>query len=102
MKYIYSLSELSQSDLLLAGGKAANLGVLIRAGLPVPPGFCITTDAYRAFVAANDLQALILRADPFRKGGRSAVAGNRLHADPRSVYGGSDTRRSHHGNSVGL
>ena len=29
------------------GGKAANLGELIRAGLPVPPGFCLTTEAYR-------------------------------------------------------
>src|SRR5690349_14926590 len=29
------------------GGKAANLGVLLAAGLPVPPGFCLTTAAYR-------------------------------------------------------
>ena len=29
------------------GGKAANLGELIWAGLPVPPGFCLTTEAYR-------------------------------------------------------
>jgi len=31
----------------LVGGKAANLGELIGAGLPVPPGFCLTTEAYR-------------------------------------------------------
>lgn len=37
------------------GGKAANLGALLRAGLPVPDGFVITTDAYRAFVADNGL-----------------------------------------------
>jgi phosphohistidine swiveling domain-containing protein len=61
MSFIKSLAELGQADLLLAGGKAANLGVLIRAGLPVPPGFCVTTDAYRAFVAANSLEAPILR-----------------------------------------
>lgn len=29
------------------GGKAANLGEMIWAGLPVPPGFCLTTEAYR-------------------------------------------------------
>ena len=29
------------------GGKAANLGELMRAGLPVPAGFCLTTRAYR-------------------------------------------------------
>ncbi|WP_307080352.1 PEP/pyruvate-binding domain-containing protein [Arthrobacter pascens] len=31
----------------LVGGKAANLGELVTAGLPVPGGFCVTTDAYR-------------------------------------------------------
>jgi pyruvate,water dikinase len=34
------------------GGKAANLGVLLAAGLPVPPGFCVTTAAYRQVAAA--------------------------------------------------
>ncbi len=32
------------------GGKAAALGALIRAGLPVPPGFCLTAAAYRQWV----------------------------------------------------
>jgi pyruvate,water dikinase len=37
-----------QGDLLaVVGGKAGNLGELARAGLPVPPGFCLTTQAYR-------------------------------------------------------
>ena len=55
------------------GGKAANLGETIGAGLPVPPGFCLTTDAYRnavgpagldgvhsalAATGTNDLEAL--------------------------------------------
>ncbi|HEY6064880.1 MAG TPA: PEP/pyruvate-binding domain-containing protein [Thermoanaerobaculia bacterium] len=31
----------------VVGGKAANLGELIGAGLPAPPGFCVTTEAYR-------------------------------------------------------
>ncbi|MGH3548316.1 MAG: PEP/pyruvate-binding domain-containing protein, partial [Pseudonocardiaceae bacterium] len=39
----------------VVGGKAANLGELIRAGFPVPAGFCITTAAYQqAAVAAFD------------------------------------------------
>ena len=33
------------------GGKGANLITMHRAGLNVPPGFCVTTDAYRAAVA---------------------------------------------------
>ncbi len=32
------------------GGKALNLGRLLRADLPVPPGFCVTTPAYRRVV----------------------------------------------------
>jgi len=41
------------------GGKGASLARLARAGLPVPPGFHVTTAAYRRFVAANGLQAAI-------------------------------------------
>ena len=38
--------DIDRAALPLAGGKAANLGELIRAGLPVPDGFCVTTAAY--------------------------------------------------------
>ncbi|MFQ5857349.1 MAG: PEP/pyruvate-binding domain-containing protein, partial [Anaerolineae bacterium] len=61
MRYIKPFLELGPDDVALAGGKAVSLGDLTRAGFPVPPGFCVTTDAYRAFVAANDLRAEILR-----------------------------------------
>jgi rifampicin phosphotransferase len=43
------------------GGKGANLSQLARAGFPVPPGFLITTSAYRLFVQANDIQQQIMR-----------------------------------------
>ena len=46
MSYVKSLTELERGSLPLAGGKGANLGVLLQAGFPVPPGFCVTTDAY--------------------------------------------------------
>ncbi|TVU61014.1 phosphoenolpyruvate synthase [Paenarthrobacter nitroguajacolicus] len=38
------------------GGKAANLGELASAGLPVPPGFCLTTAAYRHALSAAGLE----------------------------------------------
>jgi hypothetical protein len=44
------------------GGKGASLSRMAAAGLPVPPGFHITTAAYRHFVAENDLQPRILSA----------------------------------------
>jgi len=41
--------------LATVGGKAANLGELTGAGLPVPPGFCVTTEAYRRVAAGVPL-----------------------------------------------
>ncbi|QKJ18723.1 PEP/pyruvate-binding domain-containing protein [Microbacterium hominis] len=46
------LADLSAADLETAGGKGANLGELVRAGFAVPPGFVVSTAAYRAAVTA--------------------------------------------------
>ncbi|MGH3998741.1 MAG: PEP/pyruvate-binding domain-containing protein, partial [Pseudonocardiaceae bacterium] len=55
---VLDLGCLDAQLLPVAGGKAANLGELIRAGFPVPPGFCITTAAYQQVAAAAfDLDA---------------------------------------------
>jgi len=48
---IRTFQEIAASDLSKVGGKGANLGELTRAGFPVPPGFCVTTDGFAAFVA---------------------------------------------------
>lgn len=42
------LRSFGRDDLERAGGKGANLGELIRIGMPVPDGFVVTTDAYAA------------------------------------------------------
>ncbi|MEM2045379.1 MAG: PEP/pyruvate-binding domain-containing protein, partial [Candidatus Bathyarchaeia archaeon] len=42
--------NLRKDDIPLVGGKNANLGELINAGIPVPPGFAITAYAYRRFI----------------------------------------------------
>ncbi|WP_068921813.1 PEP/pyruvate-binding domain-containing protein [Planobispora rosea] len=44
---VLGFHEIGADALPLVGGKAANLGVLTAAGLPVPPGRCVTTEAYR-------------------------------------------------------
>lgn len=59
MSYIALLNRLNRQDIPLAGGKGANLGELLHAGLPVPPGFCILTPAYRQFVENSQLNDLI-------------------------------------------
>ncbi|MCO6450945.1 MAG: hypothetical protein J5I90_09195 [Caldilineales bacterium] len=51
-----------KAGLALVGGKAANLARLAQAGFPVPGAFLITTQAYRDFVAANQLQPVIQQA----------------------------------------
>jgi pyruvate,water dikinase len=59
--YILPLSD-PRADLETVGGKGMSLAKLANAGLPVPGGFHITTEAYRQFVAANGLQPKILSA----------------------------------------
>ncbi|NOZ58951.1 MAG: phosphoenolpyruvate synthase [Euryarchaeota archaeon] len=47
--------DLSKDDVAIAGGKGANLGELVRAGLPVPPGFVVTAQAYAKFLEESGL-----------------------------------------------
>jgi phosphohistidine swiveling domain-containing protein len=51
--------DANELTLDVAGGKGANLARLARAGFPVPGGFVVTTGAYRAYVAANDLDSFL-------------------------------------------
>jgi pyruvate,orthophosphate dikinase len=54
VKYVYSFSEgdMTMKDLL--GGKGANLAEMTNLGIPVPPGFTITTDACRVYLETGD------------------------------------------------
>ena len=56
---IRMLNEISSQDLAQAGGKAVNLGEMISAGLPVPPGFVVLTNAYREYVSTWGLDAFV-------------------------------------------
>lgn len=58
--FVALLADVDKGDLDEVGGKGANLGELYRVGLPVPPGFTITTTGYRRFVEANDFQEQIM------------------------------------------
>ncbi|WIY83337.1 PEP/pyruvate-binding domain-containing protein [Propionimicrobium sp. PCR01-08-3] len=46
------LEEITAGDTARVGGKGANLGECARAGLPVPPGFCVTAAAYAEATAS--------------------------------------------------
>lgn len=58
----HSIVPLTVSDvpLQVAGGKGKSLAKLLAAGLPVPPGFIISTDAYIELVAINKLKEPII------------------------------------------
>jgi rifampicin phosphotransferase len=63
-RWVAPLAAFGRDDVASAGGKAANLGELVRAGLPVPPGFVVTTSAYREFVDAHGLRDRIVALVP--------------------------------------
>jgi pyruvate,orthophosphate dikinase len=63
VKFVYSFDEIRLAERAagswdgvrgLLGGKGANLGEMMKLKLPVPPGFVVTTDACKAFLAASD------------------------------------------------
>jgi len=57
MEFIHELGEPDSVDRCLLGGKGFVLSRLRRGGFPVPPGFVVTTDAYRVFLTENGLRA---------------------------------------------
>ncbi|NLL78039.1 MAG: hypothetical protein GX235_12490 [Clostridiales bacterium] len=56
MKYIRRFREIKKEDVLVVGGKGANLGEMFNAGLPVPDGFCITGDAFDVYMRRNGFE----------------------------------------------
>ncbi|CUH96664.1 putative phosphoenolpyruvate synthase [Propionispora sp. 2/2-37] len=66
--YVMFFNEIGHAHLPLVGGKGANLGEMTRAGFPVPGGFCVTTHAYKDFIATspemNSLLAGLVTIEP--------------------------------------
>ena len=72
----------SKEDKQLLGGKGANLAEMVRIGIPVPPGFTITTEVCRHYLKQAD----------YPEGLREQVAANlrRLEVDTGKKFGGSE------------
>ena len=68
MPYVVHFHEYTPELRLSLGGKNASLGEMIGAGLAVPPGFAVTTEAFTAHLAATglarELKELLSGADP--------------------------------------
>lgn len=54
--YILWFSDIGKGDIAKVGGKGANLGELVKAGIPVPNGFCVTAQAYYYFLEKSGLK----------------------------------------------
>ena len=57
--YIVGFEEATDADHVRMGGKCSSLSRMIHAGVRVPPGFAVTTDAYKRHIEANGLDAEI-------------------------------------------
>ena len=55
IEYVFTFAQGDRSKQDLLGGKGANLAEMTRLGLPVPPGFTITTEACRYFLKHGEM-----------------------------------------------
>ncbi|MEU3337927.1 phosphoenolpyruvate synthase [Streptomyces sp. NPDC006668] len=87
-EFIVPLSGSSRDQLEEVGGKAAHLGELIKAGVRVPDGFCLTTRAFRRFLElCQGLDKIYVQLEQLDPGDLAAVA--RIGADVRGRLGES-------------
>jgi pyruvate, water dikinase len=85
--YLRGLDRLSRDDEPRFGGKSANLGELLAAEVPVPPGFALSTEAFRDFVRDAGLDDTI-------SGALSGVSPTDLDAIKRASAAIADAMRS--------
>ncbi|MDH5532700.1 MAG: phosphoenolpyruvate synthase, partial [Candidatus Bathyarchaeota archaeon] len=60
-KLIIWFEEVGKEGVPLVGGKVANLGEMLRAGIPVPPGFAVTAQAYKKFITETGIAEKIYK-----------------------------------------
>ncbi len=77
-KNVIWFEDLSRGDVALVGGKNSSLGEMVQQlgekGIDVPPGFATTSDAFRAFIKANNLNEVIAEAMEMLDSGKRTLA----------------------------
>ncbi|SCF32732.1 Pyruvate phosphate dikinase, PEP/pyruvate binding domain [Micromonospora mirobrigensis] len=91
-KYVYDFIEGDRSRADLLGGKGANLAEMTRLGLPVPPGFTVSTDACRVYLATGAPPAGLFEEVKAHLREVEARLGRRL-GDPHRRHPGGRWRR---------
>lgn len=77
--------DITKKDILTAGGKGANLGEMVHAGIPVPEGAVLTTEAYRLYVKENKID-LKAPAEEIRKAFLTGSMPKELHVTLLEYY----------------
>ncbi len=77
-KFVYGFSEGSREMGDLLGGKGSGLAEMSSLGLPVPPGFTITTEACRAYMEAGELPEGLMESVTEYLGGLQETTGKTL------------------------
>src|SRR5690606_33977960 len=95
-KYVYDFAEGNKDQKDLLGGKGANLAEMTRLGLPVPPGFTITTEACRHFMAIGEVPPELRVEATLALRRREDALDRRLddYREPLLVSGGSGAKFS--------
>lgn len=91
-KYLFWFEELGQGHSDLVGKKCANLGEINRLGLPVPPGFALSVEAYKFFMAETNAAEEIrkyIKAN-FREGLKTIVQFNEASREIRKIVEGKE------------
>ncbi len=55
-EYVLWFDKINKDSISLVGGKGANLGEMFNIGLPIPPGFVVTTTAFKKFLEKTGLK----------------------------------------------
>jgi pyruvate,water dikinase len=88
---VLSLEDMYAGMVAVVGGKAANLGEMILAGLPVPEGFAVTTEAYRLMAAAAGISGVVDELAGFPGDGDDGGTGG-FPGDPAGITGNAAAR----------
>jgi pyruvate,water dikinase len=80
---ILPLEACGREAIAIVGGKAANLGELMRGGFPVPPGFTVTTRAYARVAEAAGIERVLAAIEGARAEDRAALSA--LAAEARAA-----------------
>jgi phosphoenolpyruvate synthase/pyruvate phosphate dikinase len=86
-RYVLEFHEIDQTQAAIVGGKGAHLGELSRIdGVRVPPGFCVTTDAFRRILAEASIDEPLERLSRLKADEREAIRA--LSAEIRATVEG--------------